>query len=142
LHEISRREAVNRFYGAVQESLRADRNLRDLHSVLSDIAAANRSHADGERLTELAKTQKRLEFIEIFIVSFYALEATRIVGENLSFPRSYVNETSILAAVLGLFAVYVLSIKGEVLGRNARTIVMAFLIVLVVAWLAFGLHAR
>src|SRR6185437_2789600 len=90
--EISARDALNRFFTLCQQAQRVPQSLELLQRTVADIDAtvqaghhsdlARRQHdsLDALRATQdaMIATQNKVEWIEVFVVSFYVAEAVEL----------------------------------------------------------------
>jgi len=86
--EVSSRDQPNRFYDLARRGLRVGESLGIAKDALADFGAANeakRGHEMNEKLGEniatVAAVQTKLEWLEVFIVSFYAAELSKLIAE-------------------------------------------------------------
>ncbi|MBX9581130.1 MAG: hypothetical protein K2X87_12545 [Gemmataceae bacterium] len=80
-----------------------------------EFAAAQLEHtkAQLEHTKEMEKVQKKLKYVEVFLISVYAVEAAHLIGQAFDFPHRYVGWWLVAAAVLAglLSANYLLQPK-------------------------------
>ncbi|HEV7507236.1 MAG TPA: hypothetical protein VGS07_20265 [Thermoanaerobaculia bacterium] len=97
LTEISNREVVNRFYDIARQGLRLDQSLGTLRDALSDFsfehdAINSRAIADrfDHNIDTVAAVQSKLEWLEVFIASFYSTELIKMIGEASDFTHEFI----------------------------------------------------
>jgi len=169
--EISNREALNLFYDLARQGLRVPESMEIAKEAIADFNAANEAELGREMNEKLgrnvetvtamseelrqnieivAAVQTKVEWLEVFFVSFYAAELSNLIAESFSFNHSYKAVTvTAWAIVAGLIAVLCLRpwqhSKGEHReGRklpSVRTLLLAALVLLVV-WAGFGWRGR
>jgi len=114
--ETSPRQVVNYYYALAQRALGVRQALETLRRAVEDMAldqasksAAEEARKQGESLRIMVSMQTKVEWIEIFIISFYATELTRTVAELHRFGHAYTANTvplwtfgAALAATIGL----------------------------------------
>ena len=114
--ETSTRQVANYYYALVQRGLGVQQALEALRRAVEDMAldqasrsAAEESRKQGESLEIMVSMQNKVEWIEIFIISFYATELTKAVAELHGFAHTYTANTvplwtlgAALAAMIGL----------------------------------------
>lgn len=151
--DVSRRRAVNRFYALAQEALHITRGLSELHASLRDIASAESSRADREHLERLSNTQDKvalmqqevvatqhkLEWIELFIVTFYAYELVHQIDASVSVRGWLKIAAPIVAGMLGGLTVWLFAIRAvQQPWRRVWTSVVLAAVVLWVLGLAWS----
>jgi hypothetical protein len=148
--EVSSREALNRFYDLSREGLRVSASLALAKEAILDFDAAEAADRGEENLATVAAVQAKVEWLEVFFVSFYATELSHLIAESLSFDDAYTAWTVPAWMVVGGL-VAMLSLRpwqhlkdGHKAGRklpSVRTLVLATLVV-AVAWFGYGLRGR
>lgn len=126
--EISARDSVNRFLSLCQQALRVPESLNLLKSAIADLDTSIQASQQSDSLRQLNSTQEalqrlsqeqgailaeqtkhslhmanaqnKLEWIEIFIVSFYSAELVELLGKEFSLNHGFV-QYSVLAAAIG-----------------------------------------
>lgn len=118
--DISSREALNQYYEVAQAGLRVPESMQMVHMVLHDLetcAEMQNQQRTSEELNQLAEgltqqvdavvaVQSKVEWLEVFFVSYYATSLVHYVGEA-NFSHSYNQWSLIVAPVFsGLLALW------------------------------------
>jgi hypothetical protein len=102
-NEIGWRDALNRYYHLVQQAFQVESSLERVRRAIADIDAsqtarrqqemAEQQHTIAQELhanvSRVAAIQTKIEWLEIFIVSFYAAELAEILKDVLPFNHNY-----------------------------------------------------
>lgn len=149
---ISSREAINRFYTLAQRGLRIPETFADIRQALTDLDAARQArhqtqlaHDLNTNIHTVASVQIKVEWLEVFFVSFYATELSHTMGELFHFDHAY-TALSTLAWTIVAGAIALFSLKPWQHGHSSRGGFrgMIFLIIvvslLVIGWFVAGLH--
>jgi hypothetical protein len=167
-HVVSSREAVNRFYVLARQGLRVPEALSAVRRALADLDSARQVQqqmtlargldANVRTLTQIqtqldhnihtvASVQIKVEWLEVFFVSFYAAELSHMIAELFGFDHHYTAVATLAWAVgggmLALFSLKLWQHGGERKARLHRVIVTVVLVsALVIGWFVFGLTSR
>lgn len=153
--EISSRESLNRFYDLSREGLRVSASLAVAKEAIIDFdaaEAADRGQKMNEQLTRnieiVAAVQTKVEWLEIFFVSFYAAELSHLIAEAASFDHDAYMSWSVpaWAFLAGLVAFFCLR-PWEHSHRqrklfSLRTVLWTTITILVLLWAGFGWYGR
>ncbi len=167
LIEISVRDAVNRFLLQCQQALRVPESLGLVKSAIADLdsslQASRQSDSlgelgktqsalhelgekQGEVMERLASTQNKVEWIEIFVISFYSGELVEMLGKEFDIAHD-VRQVALLAAVIGsaLIAGFMLRPWDESIKKKASVnsptrflTVVAIVTLLILAYVGIG----
>jgi hypothetical protein len=119
--EISSRDALNRYYHLVQRAFQVESALKRVRRAIADIDAsqtarrqqemAEQQHKMAQELhanvSRVAAIQTKLEWLEVFIVSFYAAELADRIGNIFPFNHTY----TIIAWAVGAAGVTIWGLK-------------------------------
>lgn len=118
--EVSSREVHNQYYELALQSLRVEQSLRLVQRVLHDLESAataafqQETSQDTQKLARevgvnvglLAEVQRKVEWLEVFFVSYYATALAHYIGEGL-FAEAYAHWSVVAAPfVSGLLALW------------------------------------
>ncbi len=160
---VSSREALNRFYTLARQGLRVPEALDNVRRALVDLDAAQQArqqlaltHSVNDSLQTVAGVQRKVEWLEVFFVSFYSAELSHILAESFGFAHSYTAWTTLSWAMFGGGLAFV-SLqpwkhghsehgkkpeKKEQPGRWRLALPIVLVTLLVALWLAYGLWSR
>jgi hypothetical protein len=151
--ETSSRQVANYYYALAQRALGVQQALETLRRAVEDMAldqssktTAEEARKQGESLKILVSTQNKVEWIEIFIISFYATELTKAVAELHGFSHSYMANT-IPLWTFGVALMAVLGLKPwkhykEKIITAKRVAVFAAVALLAALWFYTGIRLR
>ena len=106
--DASTREAHLRYYGLCQKGQRVQETLRTLRATIQAIDQSNVAREQSLQLKSLNDTQERVEWIELFIISFYAAELSKTVSEMFRFEHGYAQWSVIATAAVALVVAFFL----------------------------------
>lgn len=162
---VSSREALNRFYSLAQRGLRTQEMFVDARCSLTDLDAARQARhqnaiaqdlgANVRTLIEIqhkleanihtvANVQIKVEWIEVFIVSYYAAHLSELLAKLFYFDHDYISVATPAWAV-GATLITLVALKPwqhghEPKARLHRVVLIAtFVTVLVAVWLVLGI---
>ena len=101
--EVATRETLNRFLSLCQCAHRVPESLRLVQQNIADLDAALQADRQSESLDLMALTQSKVEWIEVFLVSFYAAELAELLGRGFGFSHGFLSWgvlTTLLLSVL------------------------------------------
>ena len=117
--EISVREVHNQYYSLAQAGLRVQVSFRTLQQALHDAEVMNNDRFQSSAIDNLksivgeanvsaqkvAEVQTKLEWLEVFFVSYYATALVHYIGESEFFNHAYIGVSLVIAPLLsGLIA--------------------------------------
>lgn len=122
--EVSSREVLNRYFTMCQRAHRVPRYLALVQQTITDMDAAlqsARQHASLEKLNELGgkqqkslhvmeSTQSKVEWIEVFVITFYTAELCYVMAETWRL-RAEVVQVAILVFLLAGFGAAVFLVR-------------------------------
>lgn len=95
-NDISSRDALNRYYHLVQRAFQVEPTLERVRRAIDDIDASQTALRQQEIAQELhtnvshvAAIQTKIEWLEVFIVSFYAADLAHLLGPLFPFHPIY-----------------------------------------------------
>jgi hypothetical protein len=148
---VSGRESVNRFYDLCREGLRVTESLDSLKAAISDFGlehdsqyAQELSERLGHNIDTVASVQSKLEWLEVFIGSFYATELVNMVAEAGNFEERYrsisVPLWAIFSAVVIAFSLRPWEHGNEKRRRSTRLVmwVVGLAILALAVWIVLG----
>lgn len=125
LLSVSTRDVHNRYLRLCQDAMRVPQALSLVQQTISDLDASLQAERQSDSLGELAKTQRALrdlaqeqkgiaekqkehtgimaatqnkvEWIEIFLISFYSAELTELVGKGFDLGHGYLSYAVVIA---------------------------------------------
>jgi hypothetical protein len=107
--DVSNRDALNSFYDLARQGLRVPESLEIAKGAIADLHAANEERRGrelnerlGQNMDIVADVQTKVEWLEIFFVSFYAAELSHIFAELWGFDHGYAAVTVPLCATVAL----------------------------------------
>ena len=111
--DATTREAHLRYYGLCQKGQRVQETLRSLRSTIQAINQAHVAEEQSSQLRSLNDTQEKVEWIELFIISFYGAELAKTVSEMFRFEHVYAQWSVIGTALVALGFAYLLLGLGK-----------------------------
>jgi hypothetical protein len=168
--EVSSREALNQYYELAQRGLRVPQGLQLVQRTLRDAEAAAENRFEqraaqelatlaaevGENVTVVAHVQSKVEWLEVFFVSYYATALVYYVTAKELFAQAYAAWSVILTPLIsGLIAFFGLqphrlhrskvkqadaanSRSEEEAARGRTPVILIGLILIFMVWLAAG----
>lgn len=151
LPEVSNREVLNQFYRLIQQGLRVDETFSLAKNALHDVDTTDITHnlhknvsAMAEIQHNMAQVQQKVEWLEIFFVSYYAMELVDKLGNQFTLNNQYV-QYSIIGWPLVAMIFTAIALKPwqrEKSRRHwiSRLFYLIGLLLLAGIWLALGMH--
>lgn len=99
--EISTRDAVNRFFTLCQQGQRVRESLALVQQTIADLDSSLQAERQGGMLAVLAETQNKVEWIEVFLISFYSAELTHLLGDSFGLAHGYLGVVALGAMLIG-----------------------------------------
>jgi hypothetical protein len=93
--EISQREVQNQCYRLTQAALQVPAALELVQRTLNDINATNLADKLERNVAVVTSVQKKVEWLEVFFVSFYATELVHLITEAFGFAPNYAQWSTI-----------------------------------------------
>ena len=155
--EISSREVINQFYRLAQTGLRVPETFQivqhSLHYIDINNDAKFQRQVSGElrgvaekldnNVDEVTNVQRKMEWLEIFFVSFYAAELSHLIAKNFDFEKIYSAwSIGIWAIFAGILAFSILHPHEQIEGKKNRKLTKILTIILltvaIIAWFILG----
>ncbi len=155
--EISSREVINQFYRLAQTGLRVPETFQvvqhSLHYIDINNDAKFQRHISGElrsvvkqldeNVNEVTNVQRKMEWLEIFFVSFYAAELSNLIASNFHFEKSFSAwSIAFWALFAGIIAFDTLhphkQIEGKKDSKLKKFFKITLLTVAIIAWFILG----
>jgi len=155
--EISSREVINQFYRLAQTGLRVPETFQivqhSLHYIDINNDAKFQRQVSGElrgvaekldnNVDEVTNVQRKMEWLEIFFVSFYAAELSHLIAKNFDFEKIYSAwSIGIWAIFAGIIAFSTLHPHEQIEGKKNRKLTKILTIILltvaIIAWFILG----
>jgi hypothetical protein len=152
--EVSSRDALNRFYDLARRGLRISDSLGIAKGAIADFDAANEARHEheineklGKNIETVAAVQTKLEWLEVFFVSFYAAELSKLIAELAHFDDYYMALSvplwAVVAATIAMLTLRPWEHTQSAHTPNRRLYVMFALLFLVAAiWIGIGFQGR
>ena len=102
---ISARESVNRFYRTCQRAFGVSQASTSLRQAVSDIESAETARRLEQGVQSMVDTQDKVEWVEIFIFSVYAVEMAKYLGESFDFNGTFVGYSLLVIAVAAVVGI-------------------------------------
>jgi hypothetical protein len=148
--EISSREVINQFYRLAQTGLRVPETFQIVQHGLHYIDTKNETKFQhnvaeklNENINEVTNVQRKMEWFEIFFVSFYAAELSNLFASNFQFPTNYHAISVAGWALFGGFIAFVTLrsnklMKGKTGGKWLKIFTFLLLTEAIIAWFILG----
>jgi len=148
--EISSREVINQFYRLAQTGLRVPETFQIVQHSLHYIDTKNEAkfqHNVAEKLNdnvnEVTSVQRKMEWFEIFFVSFYAAELSNLFATNFRFPTNYHAISVAGWALFGGFIAFLTLrseqlMKGKIGGKWLKFFTFLLLTIAIIGWFIVG----
>lgn len=142
--EISSREALNRFYDLARQALRVADSFGAVRRTISEVHDEVEAKRAGENLQTVATVQSKLEWLEVFFVSFYTAELAEVISESAHFDETY-RALSVTGWALAAALVAAVSLRpwdhGHGKRKQPRRLVLGMTMAAILAfilWVASG----
>lgn len=80
--EVSSREAINQYYELAQQGLRVQGRFQTVQRALNDAEVMDNNRFQNQNLSVIANVQSKVEWLEVFFVSYYATAMVYYVGHD------------------------------------------------------------
>lgn len=148
--EISSRDVINQFYRLAQTGLRVPETFQVVQDSLHYIDINNNAKFQqgvakqlNDNVNEVTNVQRKMEWLEIFFVSFYAAELSHLIAKNFHFDKIY-SAWSIASWALfaGFIAFLTLhphkQLEGKKGGKLVKILMIILLTLAIIAWFLVG----
>lgn len=148
--EVSTREALNKFYRISQEGLGVEKALTVVSRTIQNYDADKITEDVKDNVRTVSHVQRKVEWLEVFFVSFYAAELSDIISNHFfahshtAFGYSYAAYSVLVWPVFaGLMAAWGLQPwekhHPETKTKKRLVIILGILLIAVVCWFVSGL---